>query len=174
MTPAGVVGVRLVEAAGITGAVVTGSCTGADFESALGADLRIAGADATFSSADVADPIACARRLTRLLGEARAKEIMLGGRTLSAVDALRLGLVTRVVPAAHIGEAVRTLEDGLRALPPLALRAVRDAVRAARELAPPDALALEHEHFRRLIATEDHKAAVAAFFARREPAFTGE
>jgi enoyl-CoA hydratase len=165
---------QIVEGAGITVAVVTGACTGADFESALGADLRIAGADATFSSADVGDPVACARRLTQLLGEARAKEIVLGGRTVSAADALRLGLVTRVVPAAQLGEAARALAQGLRALPPLALRAVRDAVRATRELTPRDALALEHEHFRRLIATQDHKAAVAAFFARREPAFTGE
>jgi enoyl-CoA hydratase/carnithine racemase len=171
MTPAGM---RLVDAAGITVAVVAGTCTGPDFEAALTADLRIAGTDATFSFADATDPLACARRLTRLLGEARAKEIVLGGRIVSAADALRLGLVTRVVPPAQIGEAARTLQEELRALPPLALRAVRDAVRATRELTPSDALALEHAHFRRLIATHDHKAAVAAFFARREPAFTGE
>jgi enoyl-CoA hydratase len=171
MTPAGM---RRVDAVGITVAVVAGTCAGADFESALAADLRIAGTHASFSSADVADPVACARRLTRLLGEARAKEIVLGGRTLSADAALRLGLVTRVVPAAEIEETARALQECLRALPPLALRAVRDAVRASRELPPRDALALEHQHFRRLIATRDHQAAVAAFLARREPAFTGE
>jgi len=166
--------VRIAEAAGISVAVVAGACAGADFERALEADLRVAGDGATLSCVGVGDPVACARRLTRLLGEARAKEIILGGRTLSAAEALRLGLVTRVVPAATLDDAARALEDRLRALPPLALRAVRDAVRAARDLTPGDALALEHQHFRRLIATQDHKAAVAAFFARRGPAFTGE
>ena len=174
MTPIESPSVWIVELAGITLAVVSGACSGADFEAALAADLRIAGDAATFSPAGVGDVVACAQRLTRLLGEARAKEIILGARTASAADALRLGLVTRVVPAAALGEAARALEDRLRTLPPLALTAVRDAVRAARELSPREALGLEHAHFRRLIATQDHKTAVAAFFARREPAFIGE
>lgn len=174
MTPEHSWDVRLIEAAEIEVAVVTGACTGAAFESVIDADLRLAGDAATFSCAGVRDPIGCARRLTRLLGEARAKEIMLGERTFGAADALRLGLVTRVVPSSAIADAVRSLEDGLRALPPLALRAVRDAVRASRDLTPADALTLEHQEFRRLIASADHKAAVAAFFARREPSFTGE
>ena len=165
---------QIVDAAGIRVAVVAGRCAGADFEQALEASLRIAGDGATFSTAGVADPLACAVRLTRLLGEARAKELILAGRTVDAASALRLGLVTRVVPGAALGETARDLGDRLRTLPPLALAAVRDAVRAARELTPRDALALEHEHFRRLIATQDHRTAVAAFFARREPAFTGD
>src|SRR5262245_32368824 len=174
MTPEQSSDVRLIDAAAIKIAVATGACAGAAFESVIDADLRIAADAATFSSAGVRDPLGCARRLTRLLGEARAKEIMLGERTFSAVEALRLGLVTRVLPSPAIADAVRALEDALRALPPLALRAVRDAVRASRELTPADALTLEHQQFRRLIATADHQAAVAAFFARREPAFTGE
>ena len=165
---------QIVEAVGIRVAVVAGRCAGADFELTLEASLRIAGDGATFSTAGVADPVACAVRLTRLLGEARAKEVMLAGRTVDAASALRLGLVTRVVPGSALGETARDLADRLRTLPPLALAAVRDAVRAARELTPRDALALEHAHFRRLVATQDHRAAVAAFFARREPAFTAE
>src|SRR5262245_24776052 len=174
MTASGVERVRIVEMSAITVAIVAGCCTGADFETVLDADLRIAGDGATFSAAGVADPVACAQRLTRLLGEARAKEIILGPCPVGAAAALRLGLVTRVVPAAALDETARALEDRLRSLPPLALQAVRDAVRAGRELTPRDALALEHEHFRRLVTTQDHKAAVAAFFERREPAFTGK
>jgi len=90
------------------------------------------------------------------------------------ISRLRLGLVTRVVPGAALGDTAMALAEHLRALPPLALAAVRDAVRAARDLTPEAALTVEHRHFRRLIATQDHRAAVAAFFARREPAFTGE
>ena len=113
-------------------------------------------------------------RLARLLGEARAKELILAGRTVDAANALRLGLVTRVVPGTALGDTAMALAEQLRALPPLALAAVREAVRAARDLTPEAALILEHRHFRRLIATQDHRTAVAAFFARREPAFTGE
>ena|SRR5919201_4163154 len=165
---------HIIETAAVSVALVAGRCAGADFERLLDVDLRIAGDGATFSAAGVADPIAGAVRLTLLLGEAAAKELSLAGRTVDAADALRLGLVTRVVPGAALGEMANAVAERLRALPPLALAAVRDAVRAARTLTPADALALEHEHFRRLIATQDHKAAVAAFFARREPAFTGQ
>ena len=165
---------EIVEAAGISLAVVAGACVGADFERVLEVDLRIAGDGARFSTADVADPVACGVRLARLLGEARAKELVLAGRTVDAENALRLGLVTRVVPGTALGDTAMALAEQLRALPPLALAAVREAVRAARDLMPEAALTLEHRHFRRLIATQDHPTAVAAFFARREPAFTGE
>jgi enoyl-CoA hydratase/carnithine racemase len=164
---------QIVEAAGITIALVAGKCAGSDVERLLEADIRIAGDGATFSMADVSDPGACAVRLTRLLGEAAAKELMLVARTLDAGAALRVGLVTRVVPGARLGDEATALLERLRALPPLALAAVRDAVRAARALTPAAALALEHDRFCRLIGTEDHRAAVAAFFERRDAAFTG-
>jgi enoyl-CoA hydratase/carnithine racemase len=166
--------VELIEAAGVTIAAIAGHCTGPDFEQVLAADIRIAGDGASFSALDVADAEACARRLTRLLGEAGAKELLLAGRTLPAETALRLRLVSRVVAGAALGETALAAAETLRALPPLGLRAVREAVRAGRDLTPREALTLEHEHFRRLVATRDHKAAVAAFLDRRAPAFTGE
>jgi enoyl-CoA hydratase/carnithine racemase len=165
---------QLVEAAGVTIAALAGHCTGGDFEEALAADIRVAGDGATISAAELGDPEGCARRLTRLLGEAGAKEVLLAGRTLDAAAALRLRLVTRVVPGDALGDTVQALVDTLNALPPLGVAAVREAVRAVRDLTPRAALELEHRHFRRLIATRDHKAAVAAFLERRAPAFTGE
>src|SRR5690242_14665901 len=112
---------QIVEAAGITVAVVAGACAGSDVERLLEADIRIAGDGATFSVSDVRDPVACAVRLTRLLGEAAAKELMLAARTLDAAAALRVGLVTRVVPGGRLGDEAATLLQRLRALPPLAL-----------------------------------------------------
>jgi enoyl-CoA hydratase/carnithine racemase len=165
---------RRLESAGIVIVAVDGACTGVDFERALEADIRVAADTATFSADGVTDVAACGRRLARLLGEARAKEIVLGMRGFDAATALRLGVVTRVLPAAQLAATVTALADGLTALPPLALPAIRDAVRAARELTPEAALALEHAHFRRLSATSDHKAAVAAFFERRTAVFMGE
>jgi enoyl-CoA hydratase len=166
--------VRRLESAGVSVAVIDTTCAGATLEATLAADMRIAADTATFSVDGVADIGACARRLARLLGEARAKEIVLGARTFDAATALRLGVVTRVVPSAALGEAAQALVDTLASLPPLAVRAVRAAVHAARDLTPDAALQLEHQHFRRLIATRDHKAAVEAFFERRTAVFTGE
>lgn len=165
---------RRLESAGVVIAVIDGPCAGAELERALEADIRVAADSATFSADGVTDAAACGRRLARLLGEARAKEIVLGMRTFDAAAALRLGLVTRVVPATALAETARTLCETLAALPPLALPAIREAVRAARDLTPEAALALEHAHFRRLLATRDHKAAVEAFFERRPAVFTGE
>jgi enoyl-CoA hydratase/carnithine racemase len=162
-----------VEAAGIVIAGVDGACAGHVFEEALDADIRVAADTATFCADGVSDVAACGRRLTRLLGEARAKEIVLGARTFDAATALRLGIVTRVVPAAQLPDAVAALADTLRGLPPLAVRAVRDAVRTTRDLTHDAALAVEHAHFRRLVATRDHATAVAAFLERRPPRFSG-
>src|SRR5438105_9190008 len=102
---------EIVEAAGINVALVAGRCAGADFARLLAADLRIAGDGATFAASGVTDPVACAVRLTRLLGEAAAKELLLADRTADATNALRLGLVTRVVPGAALGETARELTD---------------------------------------------------------------
>jgi enoyl-CoA hydratase/carnithine racemase len=166
--------VRRVESAGVVIIAVDGACTGPELERALDADIRLAADTATFSADGVGDLPTCARRLARLLGEARAKEIVLGLRTFDAATALRLGVVTRVVPAAELAATTTAVAERLAALPPLALPAIRDCVRAVRELTPDAALALEHAHFRRLIATRDHKAAVAAFFERRQAVYTGE
>jgi enoyl-CoA hydratase/carnithine racemase len=166
--------VRRLESAGVVIVAIDGACTGVDFERALEADLRLAADGATFSAEGVTDVAACGRRLARLLGEARAKEIVLGMRSFDAAIALRLGVVTRVVQAAELAATATALAGRLAALPPLALAAIREAVCAARELTPEAALALEHAHFRRLVATRDHKAAVEAFFERRQAIFTGE
>jgi len=166
--------VRRLESGGISIVAIDGTCTGADFEDALEADIRIAAESATFSADGARDLAACALRLTRLLGEARAKEIVLGLRTFDAATALRLGIVTRVVPTTALAATGDALVERLAALPPLALPAIRDAVRSARDLTPDSALAVEHTHFRRLIATSDHRAAVEAFFERRPAVFTGE
>ena len=152
-------------------AAITGACAGLAFELALACDVRMAADDATVT----ADPaaLAAAARLTRLVGEARAKDLVLTGRAVGAADALRLGVVTRVVPAAALAGAAHAAAELIASRAPLAARAVKQALGRARDLAPAEALALEHEHFERLITSRDHREALAAFFARRPPVFTG-
>jgi len=155
-------------------AAIAGRCAGPAFQLALACDLRLAAAGASFSAEGVGDVAACARRLARLLGEARAKDVLLTGRTFDAAEALRLGVVTRVVPAARLDDEARAAAELIAARPPLAVRAARRAIARVRDLAPAEALAEEHEHVRRLLRSRDHQAAVAASVARRAPVFTGE
>lgn len=152
-------------------AAIAGACAGLALELALACDVRIAADDATVT----ADPgaLAAAVRLTRLVGEARAKDLVLTGRRVGAADALRLGIVTRVVGAGALEAEARATAETIASRAPLATRAVKQALARARDLAPADALALEHEHLARLVTSRDHREALEAFFARRPPVFTG-
>ncbi|MBI4268712.1 MAG: enoyl-CoA hydratase [Candidatus Rokubacteria bacterium] len=155
-------------------AAIAGHCVGPAFELALACDLRLAADSAIVSADGVVDVTGCARRLARLLGEARAKDLLLTGRAVGAAEALRLGVVTRVVPAAGLDAAARAAAELIGAGAPLAVRAARHAIARVRDLTPAQALAEEHDHVRRLIQTRDHTTAVAAFLAHRPATFTGE
>lgn len=160
-----------MEAGGATVAALSGACDGADLERALACDVRLAADTATLSGDTLTDDAAI--RLARLLGEARAKDVVLTGRRFDAREALRLGVVTRVVTAARLRDEARATVALIASRPPLAVRAVKEAVERACDLTPAQALALEHESFRRLLDTADHREAVDAFFAKRRPAFEG-
>jgi enoyl-CoA hydratase/carnithine racemase len=159
------------EVSGATVAALSGACSPDEFERALACDIRLAADTATFSGDGVTD--GAVTRLARLLGEARAKDILLTGRRFDAREALRLGVVTRVIEAARLRDEARATVALIASRPPLAVRAVKDAVERSRDLTPAQALAVEHEHFRRLLETADHREAVDAFFAKRRPAFEG-
>lgn len=155
-------------------AAVEGECVGHALALAIECDVRIATDEARFAdrSADPDGP-RCAARLAHLLGEAAARDLVLTGRTLDAADARRIGLVSRVVPPAALESEARAVAALIASRAPLAVAATRQAVGRARDLGPAGALAMEHDLFARLIETEDHKAAVAAFFARTRPVFRG-
>ncbi len=159
------------EVSGATVAALSGACSGDDLERALACDVRLAADTAAFSGDSMSD--GATTRLARLLGEARAKDIVLTGRSFDAREALRLGVVTRVVEAARLRDEARATVALIASRPPLAVRAVKEAVERGRDLTPAQALALEHEGFRRLLDTADHREAVEAFFAKRPPAFEG-
>ena len=164
----------MLETTGVSGATVaalSGACAGDDLERALACDVRLASDTATFSGDGLTD--GAATRLARVLGEARAKDIVLTGRRFDAQEALRLGVVTRVVEAARLGDETRATVALIASRPLLAVHAVKELVERRPDLTPAQALALEHERFARLLDTADHREAVEAFFARRRPAFEG-
>lgn len=111
--------------------------------------------------------------LPRLVGLRKALEIALLGDTLTADDALRLGLVNRVLPAAELDGAVQQLAERLAAGPTVALGHMRRLMRTSFDRDLPDQLAAEARAFHECALSADLPEGIEAFFAKRKPQFTG-
>jgi enoyl-CoA hydratase/carnithine racemase len=149
-------------------AVVTGYALGGGCELALACDLRFAADNAKMGQPEVllgALPGAGGtQRLPRLVGVGRAKELILTGRMVDMVEAPRIGLVDRVLPADDVLDAARTAAAAFAA-GPASLALAKRAIDEGADLALDDALALERRLFSRAFATEDLRTGVASFLA---------
>ena len=158
-------------------AAVRGFALGGGCELAMSCDLIVAGDDARFGQPEIRIGVrpgaGGTQRLTRAVGPALAMELVLTGRTLDAAEAKAAGLVTRVVPAAETVDAAIELADAIAAMPPLALRAAKRAVKAAQELPLSAGLHAEREAFFDLFATEDQREGMRAFMEKRPATWTG-
>ena len=158
-------------------AAVDGLALGGGFELALACDLRIAGDGARFGVPEVRlgllPAAAGTQRLARLLPAAVAKHLLMTGERLSAEEALRWGLVNRVVPAGEALAASLELARSLATGPPMALAAAKRLVDEGVELPFGTAVGLERDAVAMLFTTDDRKEGVAAFLEKRQPTFTG-
>jgi enoyl-CoA hydratase len=158
-------------------AAVRGYALGGGTELAMACDMLIAGDDARFGQPEVTIGVipgaGGTQRLPRAIGRARAMELVLTGRLIDAAEADRLGLVTRVVPAAETVTAALDLGARIAAMPPLAVRAAKAAVNATQELPLADGLRLERDRFEQLFGTRDQAEGMAAFLEKRTPEWTG-
>jgi enoyl-CoA hydratase/carnithine racemase len=111
--------------------------------------------------------------MSRLIGPARAKDLIFSGRTVGAAEALRIGLVDQVVPADQVFDTAVALVRQYTSGPALALRAAKLAVDRGLEMDLASGLAWESQLFAALFATEDKREGMAAFVAKRKPDFTG-
>jgi enoyl-CoA hydratase/carnithine racemase len=153
-----------------TVAAIHGWCMGGGLELALAADFRVADETAIFGLPEVAIGILPSsggtHRLVRLLGTARAKELALLRDRVGASEALRLGLVTEVVPAAGaVGRALE-LAAGLAQLPPLAVSVTKQAIDAIGESSREGAVLIERLAYAALAQTPAAQEAVDAFLSR--------
>ena len=159
-------------------AAVNGIAAGGGCELALACHLRIAAAGAQFSLPETklgAIPAYDGRqRLARTIGEGRALEMMLTGRPVSAEEALRFGLVNRVVPGDQLLKQAEALAQEIAQLAPLAFRACLDAVTQGTQLPLVEGLKLESKLFANLFATDDVREGTSAFLEKRAPVFKGE
>ena len=158
-------------------AAVNGVAAGAGASIAMACDLRIVADTAGFNTAFANVALSCdtgaSYFLPRLVGQARALELLYFPRTVGAAEALEIGLASRVVPADEVAAEARALAERLAAGPTVAYASIRAAVThsAGPELA--ESLAFEAAMMARTGATEDHRAAVAAFVAKQKPDYRG-
>ena len=168
---------RLVDFPRPTIAMVDGYAVGAGTNLALCCDLVIASDRAKFG--ELFNKIGLAPDgggtwfLPRLIGLARAKELIFTGDLFDAAEAARMGLVNRVVPAAELRAVTRALAEKIAAGPPAVQRMAKHMLNRAATSDLPAALDLEAYSQGLAIAGEDHQEGLAAFFDKRAPKFTG-
>ncbi|HEX8628261.1 MAG TPA: enoyl-CoA hydratase-related protein [Catenuloplanes sp.] len=158
-------------------AAVTGYALGGGCELALACDWRVVADDAKLGQPEIKLGIipgaGGTQRLARLVGPARAKDLIMSGRLVDAAEALRIGLADRVVPADRVYPTAVELVRPYTTGPAQALRAAKLAVDGGLELDLAAALAWESQLFAGLFATEDRDEGMAAFIDKRDPRFTG-
>ena len=146
---------------------IAGYCIGGGLELALATDFRVADATATFGLPEVEIGILPSSggtlRLTRLLGTARAKELILLGDRFGAEEGRRLGLVTEVAAAGEALPRALALAERLAALPPLAVAVAKQVIDATPGASDDAALALERLAYGMLAQTPEHGDATHAF-----------
>lgn len=159
-------------------AAVNGVAAGAGASLAFLADVRLVATSASFTLAfagvGLSCDTGCSWTLPRLIGTTRAMELLLSGRSVSAAEALALGIATEVVPDEDFADRVAVRARALAAGPSLAYGAIRQAVGYAAGAPLAESLAFEAEQMRRTGASADHRSAVDAFLAKQRPVFTGQ
>jgi enoyl-CoA hydratase/carnithine racemase len=148
-------------------AAVNGYALGGGCELALACDLRVAADNATFGQPEILLGIipggGATQRLARLIGASRAKDLIFTGRQVQADEALRLGLVDRVVPRAEVLDEALTWAGALARGPSLALAMAKRAIDEGLESTLAAGLDVEHDLFTEVFRTDDAGAGVASF-----------
>ena len=159
-------------------AAINGFALGGGCELAMACTLRIAADTARLGQPEVNLGIppgfAGTQRLSRLVGKGVALDLLLTGRHVSAEEALRIGLVNRVVPAADLLTAARALATELAAKAPLAVRYIIDAVHRGSDMPFAEGAYLEASLFGLAFSTADMREGTRAFLDKRKPVFKGE
>ena len=159
-------------------AALNGAALGGGLELALACDLRVAAEGIELGLPEVGLGIipggGGTARLPRLVGLGRAKELVLTGRRVGTAEALAMGLVTQVAPAAGLQQAGLVLADRLARNAPISLRQAKRALDGGFDLPLEEALALENRLYQPCLPTRDRQEALRAFAETRPPVFTGE
>lgn len=150
-------------------AAINSSTAGAGMETAMAADFRILDDTAIIGQPEVLTGFipggGGTQRLPRLVGEARAKDIIMRGRMISAQKALNIGLVTQIVPQKDVKPTAMALAAELSSISPVSLAVVKRVVLAGPRMPHEDALKFEQQGMLQVIASEEMRDAMRAFAA---------
>jgi enoyl-CoA hydratase len=158
-------------------AAINGFALGGGCELALACTIRLAADSARLGQPEInlglIPGYAGSQRLPRLVGRGRALELLLTGDQISAEDAWRIGLVNRVVPGSQLMATARELAAVLASKPPIAVRALLDAVAHGADMPLDAAQRYEAALFGLLLSTDDVREGTRAFLEKRKPVFKG-
>lgn len=159
-------------------AMVNGYCLGGGCELALACDIRIASEKASFGQPEINLGIipggGGTQRLTRLVGEGKAMELILTGEIIDAQTALAIGLVNHVVPADQLEAKTIEIANRMADKSPIALRLAKEAVRLASRSNLDEGLRREVDLFALCFSSADKDEGVKAFLEKRKPEFKGK
>jgi enoyl-CoA hydratase len=159
-------------------AAVNGYALGGGAELALACHIRIASENAKFGQPEVNLGIipgyGGTQRLARLVGKGRAMEIILTGEQIDAQEALRIGLVNKVVPLPELIKSAEAMAKKILAKGQVAVKLALAAVNATSEMSLASGQAFEAELFGRCCASDDFKEGTSAFIEKRKPVFKGK
>lgn len=158
-------------------AAVSGFALGGGCELAMACDTIVASETAVFGQPEISIGVipgaGGTQRLTHAVGKAIAMDMVLTGRRLTAAEAARFGLVSRVVPVEACFDEAMRMALQIAAMGPVAVRAAKDCVGRALDMSLENGLPYERSQFYQLFATEDQKEGMAAFREKRKPEFKG-
>ena len=159
-------------------AAIHGETMGLGLELALSCDLRIASEDVRLglpqSSQGTIPWDGGSQRLPRIVGKARALELLLTSRTIDAAEALRIGLINKIVPAKNLLPETQELASQLATKGPIALKYAKEAVNKGLDLTMEQGLRLEADLYFLLHTTGDRTEGIKAFQQKRTPEFKGQ
>ncbi len=159
-------------------AAINGDAFGQGLELALACDIRIASETARFSMPQAARGEMAfdggTQRLPRLVGRTKALEMILLGNTIDAAEALRVGLVSRVVPSSEVMPTAMEMARDLAAKGPISLRYAKEAIHKGLDMTLEQGLRLEADLYFLIHTTEDRTEGITAFREKKKPVFKGK
>lgn len=161
-----------------TVAAIQADALGGGLELALCCDLRVADEKANLGLPEVRLGVmpgsGGTQRLPRIVGPAKAKELILLGEIITAAEAAEIGLVNRVAPPGETLAVATSMAEAIASRGPLAVREAKRAIDLAGESSLDEGLALELDASERIFSSDDMLEGARAFFEKRPPEFTGE